>query len=302
MAKPGSRAVYWLLGALSIASCGTESAAESPEGTRSVEFEERRVETPNGEATIVADLLEPEAPIGTVVLIPSLARGPADFTEEYGSDLATQLAAQGYQVIMIWPRGFLSMDDDAPPSIELLASDVAAVLDSQGSVIPAVIIGHAFGQRVARMLATTHPELVESLVLIAAGGRVPIPTEISSDLILLALGAGDQEERLAALERVFFAPGNDATVWLDGWNVEAGLRQSASNGASPSDVYWAGGGVVDMCVLQAADDVIAPAEDSSQLLLEEFPDRVEVITITDAGHAMLPEQPEQVAAAVLGCL
>lgn len=38
------------------------------------------------------------------------------------------------------------------------------------------------------------------------------------------------------------------------------------------------------------------------ILLEEFADRVDVVTIANAGHAMLPEQPDQVAEAVLGFL
>lgn len=266
------------------------------------EFEPERVIAMNGDAEIVADLLEPADPIGTVVLIPSAARGGDDFTDAYGSDLAVRIAERGYQVITVWPRGFLSVPDQSPPSIQLLASDVAAVLDEYGEKIPAGIVGHAFGQRVGRMLATDRPDLVERLVLVAAGGQAPVPPEILQDLFFLGLNQGTEEERIAALDRIFFAPGNDSAIWVDGWSPATAFIQNDANNATPGEEYTAGGGVVDMCVLQAEFDVIAPAEISSDVLKEQFPDRVELIEITNAGHAMLPEQPEQVSDAVLHCL
>ncbi len=81
----------------------------------------------------------------------------------------------------------------------------------------------------------------------------------------------------------------------------AGTIQLA-NVTTPFSDWVPGGGVVPMFVAQADMDRTAPAEISSQLLLRDFPDRVEVVTITNAGDAMLPEQPEQVARAVLGFL
>lgn len=266
------------------------------------QFEEARVSAMNGDAEIVADLLEPADPIGTVVLIPSAARGGDDFTEAFGSDLAVRIAERGYQVITVWPRGFLSVPDDSAPSLQLLAADVAAVLDEYGETIPAAVVGHAFGQRIGRMLATDRPDLVERIVLVAAGGQAPVPPVILQDLFFLGLNMGTEDERIAALDRIFFAPGNDSAIWVDGWSAATAFIQNDANTATPGEEYIAAGGVIDMCVLQAEFDVIAPAEISSDVLLEQFPDRVEVIEITDAGHALLPEQPEQVSDAVLHCL
>lgn len=36
---------------------------------------ERQITTTNGDATIVAEVLAPDDPIGTVVMLPSLSRG-----------------------------------------------------------------------------------------------------------------------------------------------------------------------------------------------------------------------------------
>jgi len=56
-----------------------------------------------------------------------------------------------------------------------------------------------------------------------------------------------------------------------------------------------------MLVIYGAEDVIAvPANAKS--LAAEFPDRVALLEITKAGHALLPEQPEQIAKAVLAYL
>ena len=53
-----------------------------------------------------------------------------------------------------------------------LAGDVAAVLHHLDRG-PAVLLGHAFGNRVMRMTATLWPDLVCGVVLLAAGGLFP---------------------------------------------------------------------------------------------------------------------------------
>ena len=57
-----------------------------------------------------------------------------------------------------------------------------------------------------------------------------------------------------------------------------------------------------MLVIAAEQDRIAPPEDTVDLLAAEFPDAVTAVRIEAAGHALLPEQPEQIAAATLNWL
>ena len=56
-----------------------------------------------------------------------------------------------------------------------------------------------------------------------------------------------------------------------------------------------------MLVLQGTDDVVVLPE-NAQRLAAEFPERVTVVQIARAGHAMLPEQPDAIADAVLAHL
>src|SRR5438477_3312757 len=56
-----------------------------------------------------------------------------------------------------------------------LASDVAGVIKAIGCG-PAHLVGHAFGNRIARCLAVDQPPLVRSVTLLAAGGLIAPPT------------------------------------------------------------------------------------------------------------------------------
>ncbi len=281
-----------------------EGCGDDEEGAAVVT--QRQISVPNEEARIVAEVFDTGRSSGTVVMLPSFARGAGDFTDEFGSDLAQRVAVAGYQVVLPWPRDFgegLSTGSLEGLTLEVLASDVAAVI-REVSDGPVAMLGHAYGQRVARMLATTHPDLVDRLILVAAGGAEATPAEATAAIVTLVLDpSATREERIAALEVAFFAPGNDPTVWLDGWgDLALGIAQTNANPREAVPTWYAAGGIVPMFVVQAEFDATAPAEDSSAILLRDFPDRVEVATVTNAGHAMLPEQPEQVAAAVLDFL
>ena len=111
-----------------------------------------------------------------------------------------------------------------------------------------------------------------------------------------------EEEKRAALEFAFFAEGNDPDAWLEGWDPRLGLAQTIVNTVEAKEKWRAGGGVLPMHVVQASEDVVSPPEVGSALLLADFPDRVTVSVVDNAGHALLPERPAAVAAAVLDFL
>lgn len=54
----------------------------------------------------------------------------------------------------------------------------------------------------------------------------------------------------------------------------------------------------DVLVVQPEDDVMAVPENAVRLC-DELGDRASLVTVPDAGHALLPEQPDAVAGAVL---
>ena len=148
-----------------------------------------------------------------VVLIPSLGRGADDF-----DDLGARLAARGYMAVMPEPRGIgattAPLDD---LTMALLAADVEAVIRAVGGDgASAHLVGHAFGNRVARMTATEHPDAVESVILLACGGAVrPQPDDAAALQAVFDIDL-DADAHLAAVDRAFFA-GRQRCVGVGGW-------------------------------------------------------------------------------------
>jgi S-formylglutathione hydrolase len=230
-----------------------------------------------------------------VVLIPSLGRGASDF-----DDLATRLALAGWRAVTPQPRGIgASTGPLEGLTLHDLARDIAAVVEATGDG-PATLVGHAFGNRVARTLAADRPDLVKRVALLAAGGRVPPPSEVQRALAGSFNELQTRAERLDAIRLAFFADRNDPAVWLDGWHARAAAAEGQANRATPVDEWW-GAGSAPILVVQALEDRVATRE-NARLLQEEYGERVRVVEIADAGHAMLPEQPEAIAKAILDWL
>ena len=97
-----------------------------------------------------------------------------------------------------------------------LARDIAEVVEKLGNG-RAVIVGHAYGNWVARMTAADHPKLVRGVVIAAAAAKQYAP-ELTTAVTAAGNLSLSDEERLRALRFAFFAPGNDPTVWLHGWH------------------------------------------------------------------------------------
>jgi len=230
-----------------------------------------------------------------VVMLPSLGRGACDF-----DDLAARVASAGYRVILPEPRGIgASTGPLTGQTLHDFAADIAAVIE-QTATAPVVLVGHAYGNRVARTVASDHPALVDRLILIASGGIVPIKPEILEAMRGCMTLSLSRAERLGHLAKAFFAPGQDPRVWLVGWWPVVAAAQSAAVRATNTEDWWEAGGK-PIVVLQASDDAIAPRENALDLK-RRLGDRVQIVDIEDAGHAMLPEQPEQIATAVLAAL
>ncbi|HEX8102438.1 MAG TPA: alpha/beta hydrolase [Solirubrobacteraceae bacterium] len=228
----------------------------------------------------------------TLVIIPSYGRGSGT---DY-DDLVERVVGAGWQILRPQPRGVAgSVGPMTGLTLHDLADDVAVSIRAHGEA-PAVVLGHAYGNMLGRLLATDHPDLVRALVLAA-----PTTNDFSDDLAAQPFIAGDtsrpRAERLAALQRVFFAPGHDATPWLDGWYRDTLAMQGAAVATVPIAEYWAGGQVPILELIAAADPFMP--EDRRHDLQAEFPDRVTTVVIDGASHALFPEQPDAIAAALL---
>ena len=231
----------------------------------------------------------------TVVMVPSLGRSGSDFR-----DLASQLVDNGYRAIAVDQRG---AGESTGPSDGLtlhnLAADVTLLCESLDCA-PVHAIGHAFGNRVVRCLAADRPELVRSVSLLAAGGMIEPTPEVQEALSRCFRFDLPDAERLDAIQTAFFAPGHDPAVWRDGWWPSGAMIQGRAAQATPIEDWWDGGSA-PILVVQGLDDVTAPVA-NGYALKERLGDRVELVDIANAGHALLPEQPEAIAGAVLGFL
>ncbi len=228
-----------------------------------------------------------------LLFIPSHGRGVGDF-----DSLARLLARKGYMSILPEPRGINGSTGPAPTTLFDLAEDSAAVIGSLCKG-PIGVVGHAFGNRVARALATRHPELVTKVALLAGGGEVPIPPAIMAALEgSLSQGRKPDNARLRDLQLAFFAKGHNARPWLQGWYPETADRQMAAVRATPARLWWTAG-EVPLLLIQAAEDPIAP-NGNAEALKRDVGARLTLIVLKRASHAMLPEQPGAITIALAG--
>ena len=224
----------------------------------------------------------------TLVLLPSLGRGAEDF-----DPIAADLARAGYRVLRPQPRGIGRSEGRAYRDLEDCAGDIAAVIEADGCG-PVLVAGHAFGNRVARLLATEWPELVAALSLIAANvGHAPSPPDVRAAIRDSADGRLPREQRLAALRFAFFAPGNDPEPWLAGWHPDVLAAQRAAGDRTSRSRDYAGGGK-PILYLQPSHDPLAHVEDA-EIFRRENGERVTVMVVPGSSHAAIEEQPAFIA-------
>ncbi len=232
-----------------------------------------------------------------VVMLPSRGRGAQDFDV-----IADGLAKAGFRVLRPQPRGAgRSRGPMAGLTLHDFARDTAAVIQHEGDG-PAIIIGHAFGNWVARMTAVDYPQLVRGVVIAAAAAKAyPAGFAGAKELSEAVRKSGDpavaDSERLKYLQLAFFAPGNDARVWLKGWYPEVDEAQSTAGRATKQSEWWSGG-TVPLLDLQGGLDPFKPPSSRNETV-EEFGERATIVVIPNASHALIPEQPAAVTNAIL---
>lgn len=226
----------------------------------------------------------------SIVLLPSLARDSEDY-----DDVASGLASAGFRVLRPQPRGIgQSKGPITNVSLHDFARDIAEVIKALGGG-RAVVVGHAYGNWVARMTAVDYPDLVRGVVIAAAAAKQYDPKLTISVTQAGNLGLSD-EERLGALRFAFFATGSDPTIWLKGWHPEIRETQRAAVAAVKQSDWWSGG-TAPLLDLQAAQDPFKP-ESKRNEMKDEFGDRVTISVIPNASHALIPEQPKAVVDAL----
>lgn len=255
--------------------------------------ERRRVSIAYDDVVIDVIQDDPGAPgADALVLLPSSSRDSEDFDA-----IAVRFAKVGFHVLRPQPRGMCGSTGPMQGlTLHDYARDVAEVIRRLAGE-PAFVLGHAFGQWVARCLAADHADLVRGVVLAAAAARSADPA-LRAELAKCVDTSLPDPVRLAALRFAFFAPGHDPSAWLGNWHPVAAKNQRAASAATPTEEWWTAGSapVLD---LQAEHDPWRPAATRGGIRDDLGRERVTVVVIPEASHALIPEQPEAVVHAVL---
>ena len=226
-----------------------------------------------------------------VVLLPSLGRGADDFVE------VSSLLSKVCRVVRPHPRG--AGESRGPMqgvTLHDYARDIAAIIEAEGGR-PALVGGHAFGNFVARTLATDRPDLVRGIALLGATHVWPVPPDVRESITKSGDLTLPDDVRLKHLRHAFFAPTSDPRVWLSGWFPEAKKAQRVATDATPQSEWWQGG-TAPVLDVQPECDVMIPPESESRYR-DELGERVSIVRIPNAAHALLPEAPQAVADALL---
>ena len=252
----------------------------------------------------------------TVVLLPGLG-----LDVSYFDDFARRLAEAGFRAVAVNPRGAggstgpmevitlqttltdygeILVPSEVPVTLHTLAADVARVIEALdcGSVH---VLGHAFGNRVARCLAADHPHLVSSVILLAAGGRIPPEDKVKRAIEAWSREDATESECIEVMKSMVADPTTAESIWhrVKRWPAVAAAQIKAGQ-LTPTD-YWWGGGNAPLLIVQGLEDRSAPPENARKLR-DEFGTRVRLVEIPQAGHMLHLEQPEAVANAVLSLL
>ncbi len=228
----------------------------------------------------------------TLVILPSYGRdGGEDF-----DDLAARLAGAGWKVLRPQPRGIAgSKGPMSGLTMHDLANDVIRCIQALGEE-HAVLLGHAFGQALSRVVTTDHPKSVKAVVLAAAEAS-KIPDDIANAPFVAGDLSKPEYQRLAVLRKAFFAPNHDARIWLRGWYPDTLKMQHEAAKATDLKASSACGKVPLLEIIPEYDPFIPKANWNE--MRDELGDRVTTAVIKDASHALFPEQPDRVAEAVL---
>jgi len=166
-----------------------------------------------------------------------------------------------------------------------LAADVAGVLEALDCG-PAHLVGHAFGNRVARCLAADRPSLVRSVTLLAAGGLVAPSTPIGTHFGNATEVKMNGSDCVTVLGARWLSPASDPKILahVECWPAVLLAHLATSRGMALED--WWGAGTAPLLVIQGLDDTAAPPG-NGHALREQFGERVRVIDLPRAGHFLL---------------
>jgi pimeloyl-ACP methyl ester carboxylesterase len=242
-----------------------------------------------GDATLECTLRGSGAP---VVLLAN-----AGCSTGYFDHLASVLVTGGFQTIPVNMRGVGgSRGSRDGATLHDLAGDVAGVIKAIGCG-PVHLIGHAFGNRIARCLAVDQPPLVRTVTLLAAGGLIGPSTPLGTSFRNATQAKMNGNDCVTTLGARWLSPVSDPKVLEQVECWPAVLIAHLTTLRNVPLEYWWSAGTAPLLVIQGLDDEAAPPG-NGHAMREQLGERVRVVDLPHAGHFLPLEQPEAVARAV----
>jgi pimeloyl-ACP methyl ester carboxylesterase len=215
----------------------------------------------------------------------------------YFDDLARVLAAGGLQTISVNMRGTGESRGSLDGiTVHDLAADIAGVLEAL-ECGPAHLVGHAFGNRVARCLAADRPSLVRSVTVLAAGGLIGPATPLGANFRNATVVKDERQRLRHRARRALAVAGVRSENTGAGRMLVGDARRPSRHQPGVALEDWWGAGTAPLLAIQGLDDEVAPPG-NGHALREQVGERVRVVDLPRAGHFLLLEQPEAVVQAV----
>jgi pimeloyl-ACP methyl ester carboxylesterase len=218
--------------------------------------------------------------------------------------------AERYRVIRIDNRGAGLTGDvpGAPYTVETMAADCLAVLDEAG-ISQAHVVGISMGGLMGQELAVTVPGRLRSLCLMATHPGIAHAAIDAETLALVTTGRTQMTPQEAAEASIPFnyAPSTPRERIEEDWAVR--FPQACTLEGYTAQVQgtlpwtrWDDLGTIRVPTLVLhgeLDRLCLPA--NATTLAERIPD-AELVTVPDANHVLMTDQPEQVGKILLDWL
>ncbi len=221
------------------------------------------------------------------------------------------LTGLGYQVLTPDQRGFGTAKlGDEPPSLDVVADDLARLLDSAG-IERAVVGGLSMGGYVTMAVLRRHPDRVAAIVLADTKASAdPEPARANRERIArTVLAEGGPRVLLEELLPMLVG----RTTIAERPEVLAAVRSLVAE-APPAAVAWAQralaarpdsfdtlrGADLPALVVVGAEDTLAPVDDA-RVVAQALP-RASLVVLPGAGHLSAMEVPEDFTAALIAFL
>lgn len=217
------------------------------------------------------------------------------------------LRAFGHPVLAPDQRGFGATPlGDAPPSLDVVADDLARTLDEHG-IDRAVLAGSSMGGYAAMAFLRRFPDRVAGLALLSARATADSP-EAAVQRLQFAQLVRDEQTGRAVVERATPAllgattrqrsPEVLARVLADARAADAAALAWAQQAiaARPDSIDVLRAARVPAVVIAGAEDVLVDADESRYVT--DILSHSRLVTVAAAGHLQPLEAPEAVTAAL----